>query len=127
MFNLHCSNLSLQAALTKKFNVKGIPVLILLNGATGETISIAGRSITAEDPNGEDFPWLPRPVLEDLKGTQLHDSDKINVDFEKLIGKTLGLFFHCHTVSTIAICIQICLALIYNTVNSLPKRMQLIF
>ena len=91
----------LQAALTKKFSIKGIPVLILLNGANGDVISIEGRSITAEDPNGEDFPWLPRPVTEDLKGLKLYDSEKVMMEFAELKGKIFGLFFHCHTESTI--------------------------
>ena len=71
-------------------------MLIVLNGANDDVISIEGRSNTTEDLNGEDFPWTPRPVIEDLKSLKLYDSEKVMMEFEDLKGKTFSLFFHCH-------------------------------
>jgi hypothetical protein len=35
----------------------GIPMLILLDGQTGEVISKEGRAIISQDPTGTGFPW----------------------------------------------------------------------
>ena len=43
--------------LSTQYGINGIPSLILLDGATGSVISMEGRSIIMQDPNGEKFPW----------------------------------------------------------------------
>ncbi|CAF0995895.1 unnamed protein product [Rotaria sp. Silwood1] len=44
--------------LGKKFNITGIPTLILLDGDSGEIICSDARSqLQFEDKNGEKFPW----------------------------------------------------------------------
>ena len=44
-------------ALSDKFGVRGIPFLVLLDGATGKVISTDGRSIIMGDRSGSKFPW----------------------------------------------------------------------
>ena len=44
--------------LGKKFNITGIPTLILLDANSGDIISKDGRNqIQHQDINGENFPW----------------------------------------------------------------------
>ncbi len=46
----------------------GIPALVLLDGQTGELISINGRQIIQTDPTGEGFPWGLQWQLENEMG-----------------------------------------------------------
>lgn len=91
-------DLSLQDSLYKKFSTQGIPTLVLLDGATGELITDDGQTIIGEDPDGEDFPWLPKPITEEIRGKFI-DEDMLMVDFDAIKGKTIGLFFHAQWVS----------------------------
>ncbi|EPB77967.1 hypothetical protein ANCCEY_02953 [Ancylostoma ceylanicum] len=50
-------------ALTRVYNISGIPSLILLDQA-GRVITNHGRSSLLEDPAGRYFPWGPRPLYE---------------------------------------------------------------
>ena len=77
----------------------GIPTLVLINAGTGELITTDGRSIVIDDPEGKDFPWTPKPVLELLSGilktpseedTQWEDVHKANEYF--------GIYFSAHWV-----------------------------
>jgi thiol-disulfide isomerase/thioredoxin len=43
--------------LSKKFEVDGIPSLILLDAKTGAVISADGRAALSSDPAGENYPW----------------------------------------------------------------------
>jgi len=50
-------------ALSKKFKVRGIPTLVILDGKTGETITLDGRDGVSSEP--EAFPWKP-PSVQDI-------------------------------------------------------------
>jgi len=52
--------------LSSIFGVNGIPSLVIV-GPDGLTITKEGRGAVAGDPEGADFPWRPKPVV-DLKG-----------------------------------------------------------
>ena len=52
-----------KGALSKQFNVQGIPTLVILD-TDGSTITTAGRSTVAGDPTGEHFPWKPPAEVE---------------------------------------------------------------
>merc|ERR1719160_2448390 len=56
-------------SLSKKYKVQGIPTLVILDGATGETITTDGREGVMEDPQGASFPWKPPSFWEAL-GTE---------------------------------------------------------
>ncbi|XP_025108119.1 tryparedoxin-like [Pomacea canaliculata] len=50
-----------KTSLSQKYSVCSIPTLILVDGATGETISTDGRNKVASDPSGSNFPWSGIP------------------------------------------------------------------
>ena len=50
-----------KAALSARFEVEGIPTLVLIDGATGETINANGRGAVGGDPEGRKFPWHAAP------------------------------------------------------------------
>ena len=53
--------------LSKKFKVRGIPTLVILD-TDGSVITTDGRSAVSEDPTGAAFPWKPKPLSELLGG-----------------------------------------------------------
>jgi len=80
-------------ALSKKFKVKGIPSLIILD-EDGSLITADGRAAVSEDPEGEEFPWRPKP-LKELLGDEFVGKDGM-VPASALEGKTLALYFSAH-------------------------------
>ncbi|XP_065891038.1 nucleoredoxin-like [Dysidea avara] len=81
--------------LSRKFKVSGIPTLILLDGETGAVLTADGRSIVAEDPEGTQFPWKPKPLSE-LIGEEFVTTGLKEVGKEAIEGKVLGLYFSAH-------------------------------
>lgn len=59
------------AALMQRFNVQGIPSLVLINGVTGEVITTDGRRCVMADPKGAGmpFPASPREQASFIKET----------------------------------------------------------
>jgi len=53
-------------ALSKKYKVRGIPTFVVLDGKTGETITVDGRDGVSSDPDA--FPWKPKTLDEVLAG-----------------------------------------------------------
>jgi len=51
-----------KAKLSKLFGVSGIPSFVLVDAATGETITTEGRSGVGSDPEGAQFPWYPKAL-----------------------------------------------------------------
>ena len=90
--------ITLQTNLSRKFKVSGIPTLILLDGETGAVLTADGRSIVAEDPEGTQFPWKPKPLSE-LIGEEFVTTGLKEVGKEAIEGKVLGLYFSAHWVS----------------------------
>ena len=52
-------------ALSKAFDVKGIPTFVMIDAETGATINANARGAVMADPEGANFPWAP-PAVEDL-------------------------------------------------------------
>ncbi|XP_019643995.1 PREDICTED: tryparedoxin-like [Branchiostoma belcheri] len=46
-----------KAELTRTFDVKGIPTLVILKADTAEVVTKRGRDRVMKDPTGQDFPW----------------------------------------------------------------------
>jgi len=87
-----------KAKLSKKYKVQGIPSFVIVDGETGELITMDGREAVSEDPKGEDFPWRP-PALWDSLGTEFlsgTDGDTVEIDELKGKGKVIGLYFSAH-------------------------------
>ena len=83
----------LKEKLSKKFNVRGIPTLVVLD-KEGNFITAKGRDQVAGDPEGANFPWVPQ-TLDELLGTKF--VSKGNVPSERTLkGKVFGLYFSAH-------------------------------
>jgi len=44
-------------ALSEKYGVRGIPTLVLVDSATGQTINMNARMLVVQHPTGDGFPW----------------------------------------------------------------------
>ena len=87
----------LQAELSRKFKVSGIPTLVFVNAEDGQLITAEGRSIVMEDAEGKEFPWTPKPFSEIIVGKLINKS-KEEKQWEELKGKTVGVYFSAHWV-----------------------------
>ena len=94
---MHFYVLILQAELSKKFKVSGIPTLIFLDASKGTVITSNGRAVVTDDPEGEEFPWKPKPLAELMAGKFKKGEEE--TDWESLKGKVLGIYFSGHWVS----------------------------
>lgn len=83
-----------KAALSKKFKVQGIPSFIILD-TDGTIITRDGRSSVMSDPQGEEFPWKPKALLEVL-GTKFVGQGNAQLDKTAVEGKVLGIYFSAH-------------------------------
>ena len=81
-------------ALSKKFKVRGIPTLVILDGKTGETITLDGRDGVSSEP--EAFPWKPPSVAEILSALPpFVDKEGEEVPLSERPGPLL-LYFSAH-------------------------------
>ena len=88
-----------QNDLSRKFKVTGIPTLVFLNAKNGDVITTDGRSIVLEDPDGKDFPWTPKPVLELLSGDlMVKTGDKTTWEAVQKDVDYVGIYFSAHWV-----------------------------
>jgi len=49
-------------ALSKMFEVEGIPSFVIVDASTGATVTTDARGDVGADPTGEQFPWAPLPL-----------------------------------------------------------------
>jgi nucleoredoxin len=62
------------AELSDLYDVEGIPTFVIIDPATGKTINASGRSAVDADPNGDEFPWNPKPLNSiESAGSELND------------------------------------------------------
>jgi len=62
------------SALSELYEVEGIPTFVIIDPATGKNINTSGRAAVGADPQGEDFPWHPKPLNSvDMAGSVLND------------------------------------------------------
>jgi nucleoredoxin len=86
----------LKATLSKRFKVRGIPTLVILD-ADGSIITTDGREAVTEDPKGDAFPWKPKPLSATLGGDLVLDGkDGAKVAIAELASKHLLLYFSAH-------------------------------
>jgi len=77
-----------KAALSARFEVEGIPSLVFIDGATGETINANGRAAVGADPEGEEFPWQPKALNDMAAGADgLNDEACVCVMMEGVPAK----------------------------------------
>ena len=88
----------LQAELSRKFKVSGIPTLVFLDGNTGKLITADGRSVVSDDKDGSGFPWVPKPLPELVAGKLINNKGE-EKDFDADVkGTIFGLYFSAHWV-----------------------------
>ncbi len=87
----------MKAVLSKKYQVSGIPTLIVLDGKTGKLITKDGRSIITDDPEGSDFPWSPKSLAEEMKDAELQSKDG-KTSWNDVKKNVVGLYFSAHWV-----------------------------
>jgi nucleoredoxin len=84
-----------ERALSKKFKVQGIPSLVIL-GPDGKVITKDGRAAVSNDPQGKNFPWLPKSLNEVMAGAKLLGKEGQQLGADALTGKTFALYFSAH-------------------------------
>lgn len=88
-------NHKLRKKLSRKFSVKEIPCLVLVDGCNSELITAHGRDHISQDLNGDNFPWR-EPSLEEcfrqkfLKNGELLDCSDV------LTSSIKGIYFSAH-------------------------------
>ena len=88
----------LQLKLSKRYRVKGIPVLVFVDADSGTLITDNGRQAVVEDPEGKSFPWYPEPLSSILySGPLLRCTDEVDSE-EVLQNKVKGIYFSAHWV-----------------------------
>ncbi|CAH1801246.1 unnamed protein product [Owenia fusiformis] len=115
-----------KANLSKKFKVSGIPTLIFLDADTGKMITAEGRGKVTDDPEGKEFPWIPKPFNEVIKGNLIRN-DKQEVDAgEALKGKIVAVYFSAHWCPPCK-AFTPNLAKFYNKMKEQGKQFEIIF
>lgn len=70
-----------QTSLCEKYNVTGVPLLVLLDAATGEIINHDARKSLMSDPAGVKFPWKGEKTFGDIM--TIVDPNKKSIDPKK--------------------------------------------
>jgi len=85
-----------QQALSERFNVQGIPSLVIL-GPDGKLITEDGRTAVSSDPTGEQFPWRPKSLNEVMAGATLLNKEGQHLKAADVLkGQTYALYFSAH-------------------------------
>jgi thiol-disulfide isomerase/thioredoxin len=82
--------------LSRKMKVSSIPALVILN-KEGQVVSSKGRQHVMQDPDGKDFPWVPKAVWDILHNAKLTFNDGRTLvadDLKKC--DAIGLYFSAH-------------------------------
>jgi len=87
-------------AMSKKYKVQGIPHLVVVDGVTGEIITLDGTSEVQMDADGQKFPWLPKSLKKiwanDIQIHASKESDDKMLAYSSLKDKYLMLYFSAH-------------------------------
>ncbi|CAK0837848.1 unnamed protein product [Prorocentrum cordatum] len=82
--------------LSKRFKVRGIPSLVILD-SDGKVTTTEGRAAVSDDPTGAELPWRPRPVKELLAEAKLvGPSGELTMQQAMQEKKALALYFSAH-------------------------------
>lgn len=89
---------ALSQSLASKYKAEGIPHLVVLNGKTGDVITMKGTEKLMEDSTGSNFPWKPKPLGKIMPDRVLapKGSDEKMLDISSLDDKYLMLYFSAH-------------------------------
>jgi nucleoredoxin len=114
-----------KAALSKKYGVRGIPSLVLLD-SNGNTITTEGRSAVTGNEDG--FPWVPKTLSEivgEIKTLRKPDGTTVSAP-EALAGKVVAFYFSAHWCPP---CKKFTpnFASVYNKVKAAGKDFEVVF
>jgi len=113
----------LKASLSGKYKVSGIPTLVVLD-PQGNLITDKGRSVVSSDPQGKNFPWIPKTLMEALQGNLKTHSGEVSS--ESLKGKYFGLYFSAHWCPPCR-AFTPKLAETYNKIKAAGKEFEIVF
>jgi len=84
--------------LARKYKAQGIPHLVILDGKTGDVITMKGVEEVMGDPKGANFPWKPLSLGKILpeKVIAPKGSEEKMMDVSSLDDKYLMLYFSAH-------------------------------
>lgn len=83
--------------LNSKYQVEGIPHLVILDGATGEVNTDDGRSVFMKPNYVEKFPFKPTPMSADVFGAEfLKGEGTVSVNDVLKDIDVLGIYFSAH-------------------------------
>lgn len=82
-------------ALSKRFKVKGIPSVVILD-EEGKVITQDGRAAISGDPVGDDFPWRPKSLAEILDGAKILGQSGEEVGAQALKDRVFAIYFSAH-------------------------------
>jgi len=93
-----CVTFLLQLKLSKRYRVKGVPVLLLVDADSGSLITDSGRQAIMDDRKGTNFPWYPERLSTLLyAGPLLKGTDEVDGK-DALHNKVKGIYFSAHWV-----------------------------
>ena len=82
--------------------MSGIPTLVFLDGASGKILNKNGRSEVGSDPEGKNFPWRAKTLMDILtEGEFINNKNETKSFEENIKGKVLGIYFSAHWVRKI--------------------------
>ncbi|XP_002741798.1 nucleoredoxin-like [Saccoglossus kowalevskii] len=81
--------------LSKKFKIQGIPTFVLMDSTSGRVVTDDGRNVVMDDPNGNNYPWKPKPFSE-IIGTNFVNNKKEETSIECMKDKILCIYFSAH-------------------------------
>ncbi|ESO05363.1 hypothetical protein HELRODRAFT_77825 [Helobdella robusta] len=121
----HCH--TLRKKLQKRFSVKEIPYLVLVDGFTEELITTQGKDFLSEDLNGDNFPWRPKSLI-DLLSTNLLLKNKQLIDIQEDIRDSdyRGIYFSAHWCPPCRLFTPV-LINIYNKLKERGVKFEIIF
>jgi len=85
--------------MAKKYKADGIPHLVVIDGVSGEVITLDGTTEAQMDEDGRKFPWRPKSLNEIWANEIKIISNKESaawVDYSSLKDKYLMLYFSAH-------------------------------
>eukprot|EP01026_Neomeris_dumetosa_P007374 TRINITY_DN1227_c0_g1_i4.p1 TRINITY_DN1227_c0_g1~~TRINITY_DN1227_c0_g1_i4.p1 ORF type:complete len:431 (-),score=78.61 TRINITY_DN1227_c0_g1_i4:452-1744(-) len=90
------ANRKAKTELSVKFRISGIPALVILDGETGKIITKKGREMVGADPQGKEFPWQPKSLMQLLQGSLVNKAGETSDFDENVKGKHLLVYFSAH-------------------------------
>ena len=83
---------TLQVKLSRKYGITEIPTLVMLDAKNGQLLTVDGKILIAEDPDGTRFPWKEIDFL--VKANYTNRNNEL-VTWDSITDKcdVLGLYF----------------------------------